>query len=73
MVRIRVKEIAKQRGISMGKLSRDSDIAYRTIQRIYNDPDYIPTIPTLEKIAKVLGVRTGDLLEDVPDDSPTTK
>jgi transcriptional regulator with XRE-family HTH domain len=72
MVRLRVKEISKQKGISMGKLSRASDISYRTIQRIYNDPTYIPTIPTLEKIARVLGVPTGDLLEDVPDDTSTT-
>lgn len=68
MVRLRVKEIAKQKGISMGKLSRASDISYRTIQRIYNDPEYIPTIPTLEKIAKVLGVPTAELIEDVPDE-----
>ncbi len=67
MVRLRVKEIAKQKGISMGKLSRASDISYRTVQRIYNDPAYTPTIPTLEKIAKVLGVSTGDLIEDVQD------
>ncbi len=67
MVRIRVKEIAKQKGISMGKLSRASDTSYRTIQRIYNDPEYIPTIPTLERIAKALGVPTGELLEDVPE------
>jgi hypothetical protein len=36
---------------------------------IYNDPDYMPTIPTLERIARVLGVATGDLLEDVPEPS----
>ena len=71
MVRLRVKEIAKQKGISMGKLSRASDISYRTIQRIYNDPAYIPTIPTLEKIAKVLGVSIGDLIEDTLDVSTT--
>ena len=68
MVRLKVKEIARQRGISMGKLSRASDISYRTVQRIYNDPKYIPTIPTLEKLAKVLGVSTSELIEDVPDD-----
>lgn len=68
MVRLKVKEIARQKGISMGKLSRASDISYRTVQRIYNDPKYIPTIPTLEKLAKVLGVSTAELIEDVPDD-----
>jgi transcriptional regulator with XRE-family HTH domain len=67
MVRLRVKELAKSKHISMGKLSRLSDVNYRTIQRIFNEPDYMPTIPTLEKIARVLGVSTGALLEDVPD------
>jgi transcriptional regulator with XRE-family HTH domain len=67
MVRLRVKEIAKQKGMSMGKLSRTADVSYRTIQRIYNEPDYLPTIPTLERIARVLNVPIGDLLEDMPD------
>lgn len=67
MVRLRVKEVAKQKGFSMGKLSRMSDVTYRTIQRIYNEPDYLPTIPTLEKIAKALGVSTSELIEDTPD------
>jgi len=51
----------------MGKLSRQADIAYRTIQRIYNDPSYFPTLPTLEKIAKVLDVPIGELIENTPD------
>jgi transcriptional regulator with XRE-family HTH domain len=51
----------------MGKLSRLSDVNYRTIQRIFNEPEYMPTIPTLEKIARVLGVSTGELIEDIPD------
>ncbi len=68
MVRLKVKEFAKSKHISMGKLSRLSDVNYRTIQRIFNEPDYMPTIPTLEKIARVLGVPTGALLEDVPDE-----
>jgi transcriptional regulator with XRE-family HTH domain len=67
MIRLRVKQIAKEKHISMGKLSRQSDVNYRTIQRIFNEPEYMPTIPTLEKIARVLGVSTGELIEDVPD------
>ncbi len=65
-VRLKVKDIAKQKGISMGKLSRLSDTSYRTIQRIYNDPTYMPTIPTLERIARALQVPTSELIEDVP-------
>jgi len=68
MVRLRVKELAKQKGISMGKLSRMADISYRTVQRIYNDPSYSPTLPTLEKIAHVLEVPTSELIEDVAEE-----
>lgn len=67
MVRLKVKELAKAQHISMGKLSRLSDVNYRTIQRIFNEPDYMPTIPTLQKIARVLSVSTGELIEDLPE------
>ena len=68
-MRLRVKELAKQKGISMGKLSRMADVSYRTVQRIYNDPSYFPTLPTLEKIAHVLEVPTSELIEDVAEEN----
>ncbi|WP_081838878.1 helix-turn-helix domain-containing protein [Thermogemmatispora carboxidivorans] len=46
-----------QRGISMSKLSRMSDISFSTITRICNDPSYSPTVHTLEQLAKALGLR----------------
>jgi len=65
-VRLRVKEIAKEKGLSMGKLSRVADVAYNTIKRMFKDPYYSTTTVTLEKLAKALGVPTGALLEDIP-------
>ena len=65
-VRLRVKEIAKEKGFSMGKLSRVSDVAYNTIKRMFKDPYYSATTATLAKLAKALEVPTGALLEDVP-------
>ena len=66
-VRLRVKEIAKEKGISMGKLHRSADVSYKTIKRIYSDPFYATTTITLGKLAKVLGVPPGDLIEEVSD------
>ena len=66
-VRLRVKEVAKEKGISMGKLQRDADIAYNTIKRMYKDPYYITTTETLGKLARVLGVSPGELIEEVPE------
>jgi DNA-binding Xre family transcriptional regulator len=66
-VRLRVKEIAKQKGFSMGKLQRDADVAYNTVKRMYKDPYHVVTTETLGKLAKALGVPPGDLIEEIPD------
>ena len=71
-VRLRVKEVAREKGIGMGKLHRSADVAYNTIKRMYRDPYYITTTETLGKIARALGVAPGELLEEVPDDVPHT-
>ena len=66
-VRLRVKEVAKEKGISMGKLQRDADIAYNTIKRMFKDPYYITTTETLGKLARALGVSPGELIEEAPE------
>jgi transcriptional regulator with XRE-family HTH domain len=71
MVRLRVKEILQQKGMSMGKLSRASDVSFNTIRRVCNDPSYSPTLNTLVSIAKALNVSVSDLYEEIPDDRPT--
>ena len=63
-VRLRVKEIAKEKRISMGKLQRDADLAYNTVRRIFKDPYYITTTDTLAKLATALGVHVADLIEE---------
>ncbi len=42
-VRLRVKEVAREKGIGMGKLHRSADVAYNTIKRMFRDPYYITT------------------------------
>ena len=66
-VRLRVKEVAKEKGISMGKLQRDADVAYNTVKRMFKDPYYITTTETLGKLARALGVSPGELIEEVPE------
>ncbi len=67
VVRLRVKDVAREKGISMGKLQRDADVAYNTVKRIFKDPFYVTTTETLGKLAKALGVSPGELIEEVPD------
>ncbi len=38
MLRLRVREVAQEKGISMSKLSRIADVNYKTIQTIWRDP-----------------------------------
>lgn len=64
MIRIRVREIAEQKGISRTKLSRLSDTNYKTIDLIWNNPYKDVGTLTLERIAKALGVRVTDLIEE---------
>lgn len=65
MIRLRVKEVAQEKGISQGKLQRRADIDIKTIRKIYRDPYTIITTETLSKLAKALGVPSSELIEDV--------
>src|SRR5258706_20429 len=49
-VRLRVKEVAKEKGFSMGKLQRDADVEYNTVKRMYKNPYHGITKETLLKL-----------------------
>ena len=66
--RLRIKEIAEEKGMSMTKLSYRSEVAYNTVRKLFRDPYAEVTVTTLRRIADVLGVSVKDLLEDVPDE-----
>jgi DNA-binding Xre family transcriptional regulator len=68
MIRLRVKEVATQKGISMTRLSRLADTNYKTIKAIFDNPYREVTTTTLDKLAKALEVSVTDLIEEVPDD-----
>jgi len=65
MLRLRVKEVAQEKGYSMMRLSRASDVSFNTIKRLYRNPYGGANINTLDKIARVLGVSIAELTEDV--------
>ena len=68
MIRLRVKEVATQKGISMTRLSRLADTNYKTIKAIFDNPYREVTTTTLDKLARALEVSVIDLIEEVPDD-----
>lgn len=67
MIRLRVKEIAQQKKISQGKLSRWADLDVNTIRRIFQDPETVVTTVTLNRLAKALEVDVCELIEYTPD------
>ena len=56
MVRLRVRELAEERGIGKAKLSRLSDLSIWTIRAMWSDPGYDAGIQTLAKVARALNV-----------------
>ncbi len=67
MVRLKVKEVAEAKGFSAGKLSRAADLDRNTVRKLYEDGRYSPTIDTLHRVARALGVKIADLIEETPD------
>ncbi len=68
MIRLRVREVAEQQGISITKLARKADIDIRTLRRIYKQPTAEVSTFTLNKLAAALGVSPTALIENVPDE-----
>ena len=68
MLRLRVKEVAKEKGFSQGKLARAADMATNTLRAIYRDPYREVSTVTINKLAKALGVPVTELIEDMSEE-----
>ena len=53
MFKLRVKEVLKEKNISMGRLSREANIPFNLVRRMCNDPTYQPRFDTLAKAAAI--------------------
>ena len=73
MFRLRVKEVAEQKGFKKARLGRLADITPHTINKIFRDPYTNVAHSTLRKIAGVLGVDVSALTEDVPEEKGEEK
>lgn len=66
MLRLRVKEVAQEKGFSMNKLSQRSEVSYHIIRDIYRNPFKTVNTDTINRLAETLGVPVTDLIEDAP-------
>lgn len=58
-----VKKYRNKIGVSQDRLSKLADVTYNTIIKIESGANTNPTIETISKIAKGLGVTVNDLLD----------
>jgi DNA-binding Xre family transcriptional regulator len=68
MIRLRVREVAEQQGISITRLARKADIDIRTLRRIYRQPTAEVSTYTINKLAAALNCPPTQLIEEVPDE-----
>jgi len=58
-----IRKYRKEKGLSQDKLSKLADVAHATIIKIESGSNKNPTIETLAKIAKALGIGVDDLIK----------
>ena len=58
-----LKKIRAQKGYSLEKVARLADLSLNTIVKIENGVNQNPTIDTLSKIAKAIGVSVDNLIK----------
>ncbi|WP_084659087.1 MULTISPECIES: helix-turn-helix transcriptional regulator [Thermogemmatispora] len=62
MIRLRLREIAEQKNISMSQLAKLADVDYRTVRKIFRDPSAIIDSDTLDKLCWALEVTPAELI-----------
>lgn len=58
-----IKRLRQEKGLSQDKLSKLADLSLNTVVKIELDGNSNPTIETVQRIAKALGVSVDDLLK----------
>ena len=67
MYRLKVKEVATERGYNMAQLSRKTNVDFKTIKKLFRNPYHNVEFNVLTRIAEGLGVPLSDLVEREPD------
>lgn len=58
-----IKSIRKKKAMSQDRLCKLADVTHTTLAKIESGVNENPTIKTLQKVAKALGVKIDDLLK----------
>ena len=58
-----IKKLREAKGLSQEKLARLADVANNTLIKMESGENINPTLDTLKKVAKALGVSVDDLIK----------
>lgn len=64
MVKLVIKEVAERQGLNQSQLQIKSGVTPALMNRYWRSKTESVTLEELAKIARALGVRTGDLIAD---------
>ena len=64
MLAKRIRELRNKKGLSQEKLARLADVSYNTIVKIESGESENPTIKTMARIARALGISLDALIKD---------
>ena len=59
-----IRLFRKEKGFSQDRLSKEAEVAYNTIVKIESGENSNPTVDTLERIAKSLGISIEKLFKE---------
>ena len=59
-----IRRIRQEKGMSQDRLSKKADLALNTIVKVETGENPNPTVETLKKIAKALGIPVSDLFKE---------
>jgi DNA-binding Xre family transcriptional regulator len=68
MLRLRIKEVAEKKQISMHKLSQQAQISYNIVRRLFNNPYQIVNTDTLGRLVDALDCEVEEIIERVKND-----
>jgi transcriptional regulator with XRE-family HTH domain len=64
MIRLRVKELAESQGLNRSQLQLKSGVTLPLLNRYWNNNTTEVKLDAIEKIAKALGVKPGELIAE---------
>jgi DNA-binding Xre family transcriptional regulator len=68
VLRLKVKEVAEKKQVSMHKLSQQAQVSYNIVRKLFNNPYQIVNTDTLGRLVDALDCEVEEIIERVKDE-----